>query len=103
MGGGVGLTCYAPMRIATENSVYAMPETGIGFFPDVSGSYFLPRLKNNPCLGMYLGLTGHRLKGRDLVTYGVATHFVEQENVKTVKEEIIFHTNNCYSTKSKGL
>jgi enoyl-CoA hydratase/carnithine racemase len=63
MGGGVGLTCYADIRIATEKSLFAMPETGIGFFPDVSASYFLTRLKNNPSLGLYLGLTGHRLKG----------------------------------------
>lgn len=62
MGGGVGLSCHAPIRIATENTVYAMPETGIGFFTDVGGSYFLPRVKNNLSLGLYLGLTGHRLK-----------------------------------------
>ena len=63
MGGGVGLTCYSDIKIATDNTVWAMPETGIGFFPDVSASYFLTRLKKNPCLGLYLGLTGHRLKG----------------------------------------
>lgn len=62
MGGGVGVSCHAPIRVATDNTVYAMPETGIGFFTDVGGSYFLSRVKNNTCLGMYLGLTGHRLK-----------------------------------------
>mmetsp|Transcript_76421 Transcript_76421/g.105750 ORF Transcript_76421/g.105750 Transcript_76421/m.105750 type:complete len:152 (+) Transcript_76421:178-633(+) len=65
MGGGVGLTWYAPIRIATENTMYAMPETAIGFFCDVGGSYFLSHLRNDPnqSLGLYLGMTGHRLKG----------------------------------------
>ena len=84
MGGGVGLSCFAPIRIATDNTVFAMPETGIGFFTDVAASFFLPRLVGyphevnqfNPCLGMYLGLTGSRLKGKDLVHWGVATHYV---------------------------
>lgn len=62
MGGGVGVSCHSPIRISTDNTVYAMPETGIGFFTDVGGSYFLSRVKNNINLGMYLGLTGHRLK-----------------------------------------
>lgn len=67
MGGGVGVSCHAPIRVATEATVYAMPETGIGFFTDVGGSYFLSRVKNNINLGLYLGLTGHRLKAKDLV------------------------------------
>jgi len=76
MGGGVGLSCYSKIIIATDNTVYAMPETRIGFFTDVSASYFLSRIKNNISLGLYLGLTGHRLKARDLVRWGIATHFV---------------------------
>merc|ERR1711990_757699 len=78
MGGGVGLSCHAPSRVATDNSLYAMPETGIGFFTDVAGSYFLPRIKGNSSLGLYLGLTGHRLKGKDLAAWGIATHYVPQ-------------------------
>ena len=58
MGGGVGITVHAPFRIATDNSMWAMPEAGIGFFTDVAGSYFLPRLDQNPAVGLYLGLTG---------------------------------------------
>lgn len=65
VGGGVGLSVHGSFRIATENSVFAMPETGIGFFPDVGGSYFLSRLPGE--LGMFLGLTGHRLTGIDLL------------------------------------
>lgn len=76
MGGGVGLSMHSPVRIATENSIYAMPETAIGFFCDVGGSYFLSRIKNDISLGLYLGMTGHRVKGRDLVKWGIATHFI---------------------------
>lgn len=61
MGGGVGLSVHAPFRIATENTVFAMPETTIGFFPDVGASFFLPRMDGE--LGMYLALTSEQLKG----------------------------------------
>ncbi len=81
MGGGVGVSAHAPIRVATNNSVYAMPETGIGFFPDVGGSYFLARVKQNVSLGLFLGVTGHRLKGKDLLNWGIATHFIEQEKI----------------------
>ena len=65
VGGGVGLSVHAPFRIATENTVFAMPESAIGFFPDVGGTFFLPRLDGS--LGTYLGLTGHRLKGDEVL------------------------------------
>jgi len=61
MGGGVGLSIHAPFRIATENTLFAMPETTIGFFPDVGGSFFLPRLDGE--IGTYLALTSERLGG----------------------------------------
>lgn len=61
MGGGVGLSVHAPFRIATEQTLFAMPETTIGFFPDVGGSFFLPRLDG--LLGTYLALTSERLQG----------------------------------------
>ena len=79
MGGGVGLTWHSPIKIATDNTVFAMPETAIGFFADVGGSYFFSRVKNgDTSLGLYLGLTGARLKGRELVKWGIATHFIEK-------------------------
>ena len=93
MGGGVGISIHAPLRIATENSVYAMPETGIGFFTDVGGSYFLSRIHHNIHYGLYLGITGHRLKGRDLVKFGVATHFVPQTKIQELKETLIKSVN----------
>ncbi len=74
MGGGVGLSVYGSHRVATEHTVVAMPETGIGLFPDVGGGYFLPRLPDE--LGTYLALTGARLGPADALAAGIATHFV---------------------------
>lgn len=61
MGGGVGLSAHAPFKIATERTVFAMPETTIGFFPEVGASFFLPRMDGET--GKYLALTSERLKG----------------------------------------
>jgi enoyl-CoA hydratase/carnithine racemase len=69
VGGGVGLSVHGDYRIATEKSLFAMPETALGLYPDVGGTFFLPRLKPKvgPIkLGMYLALTGERLKGVEL-------------------------------------
>lgn len=74
MGGGVGVSVHGSHRIADESMLFAMPETGIGLFPDVGGSYFLPRCPGE--IGMYLGLTGARLRTADALYAGVATHFV---------------------------
>uniref|UniRef100_A0A674MG51 3-hydroxyisobutyryl-CoA hydrolase n=1 Tax=Takifugu rubripes TaxID=31033 RepID=A0A674MG51_TAKRU len=79
MGGGVGLSVHGRFRVATEKTLFAMPETAIGLFPDVGGGYFLPRLQGK--LGLFLALTGFRLKGRDVQRVGVATHFVESKHV----------------------
>lgn len=86
MGGGVGLSVHGKYRVATDNTLFAMPETTIGFFPDVGGSHFLPKLDGK--LGMYLALTGDRLKGRDVFEAGVATHFVAQENMEAFERSL---------------
>jgi 3-hydroxyisobutyryl-CoA hydrolase len=65
VGGGVGLSFPAPFRIATENTMFAMPETKIGYFPDVGASYYLSRLDGE--IGTYLALTGDTLKGRQVL------------------------------------
>src|SRR5579872_925135 len=69
MGGGVGISVHASHRVATERLVFAMPETGIGFFPDVGTTYVLPRLPD--FIGMYLGLTGARLTLNDCLALGL--------------------------------
>ena len=77
MGGGVGLSLHGRFRVATERASFAMPETGIGFFPDVGGSHFLSRLPAE--VGTYLALTGARIGAADLVHAGLATHFVPSD------------------------
>jgi enoyl-CoA hydratase len=82
MGGGVGVAVHGSHRIVTERSLFAMPETGIGLFPDVGGGYFLPRLPGS--LGLYLGLTGARLKAADCLHAGIATHFLPSERLEAL-------------------
>jgi enoyl-CoA hydratase len=74
MGGGVGVAIHGCHRVVTENALFAMPETGIGLFPDVGGTWFLPRMPGQ--IGMYLGLTGARLRAADALYCGVATHYI---------------------------
>jgi enoyl-CoA hydratase len=75
MGGGVGISIHGSHRVAGERYAFAMPEVGIGFFPDVGGTYALPRLAGE--IGTYLALTGERLKAADAVLSGAATHHVK--------------------------
>lgn len=72
MGGGLGLSIHGDYRIASENAVFAMPETGIGFVPDVGGSYFLPKLPYHA--GYWMGLTGARVRSFDAHALGLSTH-----------------------------
>jgi len=74
MGGGVGVSFHGSHRVVSEHVMFAMPETGIGLFPDVGGSYFLPRCPGQ--VGMYLGLGGARLKAADCLHAGLATAHV---------------------------
>ncbi|SMF44211.1 3-hydroxyisobutyryl-CoA hydrolase [Tistlia consotensis] len=74
MGGGVGLSVHGMIRVAGDRTLVAMPETAIGLFPDVGGSYFLPRLPGKA--GLYLALTGHRVRAADCRYLGIATHYV---------------------------
>jgi 3-hydroxyisobutyryl-CoA hydrolase len=87
MGGGVGISVHGKYRVATDKTLFAMPETAIGFFADVGGSYFLPRLRDN--IGLYLGLTGHRLKGQDVKKVGIATHYVSADKLEALENEFV--------------
>ncbi|MFN3424775.1 MAG: enoyl-CoA hydratase/isomerase family protein [Novosphingobium meiothermophilum] len=86
MGGGVGISGPATWRVATENTKLAMPETGIGLFPDVGGGWYLSRLKGR--LGQYLALTGARLDGAECLWAGLATHYVPAANLAEAKARI---------------
>jgi len=74
MGGGAGISVHGSHRIVTENTIFSMPESSIGFFPDVGAGEFLPRLSDN--FGIYLALTGEHLKWGDCLQTGLATHGV---------------------------
>ena len=83
MGGGVGISEPADVRIATEHTTYAMPETGIGLFPDVGGGWFLPRLPGQT--GVWLALTGARLKAADTVFLGIHTHYLPADALEAFR------------------
>ncbi len=86
MGGGVGIALPASHRIATENTRLAMPETGIGLFPDVGGGWYLSRLPGQ--VGKFLALTGARLDGSECLALGLATHFIPADELEAVKAEL---------------
>ncbi|MBX3581101.1 MAG: enoyl-CoA hydratase/isomerase family protein [Rhizobiaceae bacterium] len=86
MGGGMGISIHGSHRVATDKAIFAMPEVGIGFFPDVGGSYLLSNLGGS--MGMYLGLTGNRIGQGDALWSGVATHTVLSAHLPSLVEEI---------------
>ncbi|WP_409433954.1 enoyl-CoA hydratase/isomerase family protein [Litorimonas sp. RW-G-Af-16] len=86
MGGGVGLSVHGKYRIAGDDTLFAMPETGIGYFPDVGGTYFLPRLGLD--IGQWLGLTGARLKTAEALEIGVANGFIPSNKHKSFIEAL---------------
>ncbi|CCG84835.1 protein of unknown function [Taphrina deformans PYCC 5710] len=85
MGGGVGLTINAPIRVVSEKTVFAMPESTIGFFPDVGASRFLAKLGN---VGKYLACTASRLTGAQVVLAGLGTHFVPSERLSALEARL---------------
>jgi len=86
MGTGVGLSFFARIKIATENTLFAMPESKLGYITDVGSGWFLPRLRNG--IGLYLMLTGATLKGEDVVRAGLAHYFIESEKLESLRREI---------------
>jgi len=88
MGGGVGLSIHGKFRVATEKTLFAMPETGIGFFPDVGATYALPRIAAGPEVGLYLALTGARLNPGNCLLTGVATHFCPSSKLAELKSSL---------------
>ncbi|MFW0786934.1 enoyl-CoA hydratase/isomerase family protein [Gordonia sp. CPCC 206044] len=86
MGGGLGISVHGEVRVVTEKAVIAMPEAAIGFFPDIGSTYFLPRLPAG--VGMWLGLTGARIRGAEAVEVGLATHFVPSAQLPGVADRL---------------
>jgi enoyl-CoA hydratase len=86
MGGGVGISQPAKYRVATENTKFAMPETGIGLFPDVGGGWYLSRLPGR--IGQYLAVTGHRIDGAECVALGLASHYLPSDRLDEAKARI---------------
>ena len=99
MGGGVGISIYGQYRVATEHALFAMPETGIGLFPDVGSLYWMPRLlAQHPGLAVYLALTGARLKAPDLVYCGLATHYVPSAQLPALEAALVKATTQQSSS-----
>ena len=89
MGGGAGLSLHGGLCLATEDLIFAMPETGIGFFPDVGASYFLSRCPD--FIGLYLGLTGARINAADVSSIGLIPHIIAQESTQDIIQTMAKH------------
>lgn len=86
MGGGAGISVHGKFRVAGDSTLFAMPETGIGHFPDAGGGYFLPRLQGGT--GLYLGLTGARLNAADCIHTGIATHYTPAARMQDLESTL---------------
>ncbi len=86
MGGGIGVSVHGAAIVASEHAMFAMPETAIGFFPDVGATHFLPRLPGR--IGYYLALTGARMTGADAVHAGLATHYVPRAQMSALSDAL---------------
>jgi enoyl-CoA hydratase len=89
MGGGVGLSRPCRFRVATERTTFAMPETGIGLFPDVGGGWYLSRMSDH--VGLWLALTGARIKAADCELTCIATDYVESARIPELKARMVAH------------
>lgn len=99
MGGGVGVSIHGKYRVATERFMFAMPETGIGFFPDIGGSYFLSRCPGQT--GIYLGLTGDRIKTADADYLGLINYYVNTEKLPEMVDVLV--STNLESPADKNI
>ncbi|MDP3532659.1 MAG: enoyl-CoA hydratase/isomerase family protein [Alphaproteobacteria bacterium] len=87
MGGGAGVSINGKYRLATEKLIFAMPETNIGFFPDVGGTHFLSRCPD--AMGLYLGLTGDKIDAKDSYALGLVTHYTSSSSLPALEETLI--------------
>ncbi|KAK6789814.1 hypothetical protein RDI58_013614 [Solanum bulbocastanum] len=98
MGGGAGLSMNAKFHIVTENTVFAMPEASFGHYPDVGASYFLSRLPGH--FGEYLGLTGAKINGSEMIASGLATHFIYSKDIESMENALCQALSLNTSSKS---
>lgn len=87
MGGGVGISVHGDFRIAGDRTLFAMPETGIGIFPDIGGGHFMPRLHDG--VGLYYALTGARAKAADCMASGIATHYTPTDKMDALERALL--------------
>ncbi|CAO3642916.1 unnamed protein product [Cunninghamella blakesleeana] len=92
IGAGAGLSINTPFRIATEHTLFAMPESAIGLFPDVGAGFYFPRLDGE--LGTYLACTGHMIKSHDVLYAGLASHFIPSSKLKELESVLIEMNTN---------
>jgi 3-hydroxyisobutyryl-CoA hydrolase len=88
MGGGAGISIHGKYRVATENTLFAMPETAIGLYPDVGSMWWMNQLLQRP-VANYLALTGAKIQAADLLYTGLATHYVPSEKLKDLEGELV--------------
>lgn len=100
MGGGVGIAMPCRFRVATERTLFAMPETSIGLFPDVGGGWYLPRLPGQ--VGTWLALAGARLRAADCLQLGIATHYVESDQLPACKRALVDAVSAETSDSAEG-
>ncbi|XP_016513960.1 3-hydroxyisobutyryl-CoA hydrolase 1 isoform X2 [Nicotiana tabacum] len=100
MGGGAGVSVRGRFRVATEKSVFSMPEIALGFFPNIGASYCLSRLPG--FFGEYAGLTGARLDGAEMLACGLATHFVSS-TVYYLNSQHVLSIFDCFYWKSMAV
>ncbi|WP_336279279.1 enoyl-CoA hydratase/isomerase family protein [Bartonella sp. CB175] len=101
MGGGVGISVHGSYRIVTENTLFAMPEGAIGFFPDVGASFFLPPLPDY--FGVYLALTGMRIRWGDCLNLRLATHAVSAIELDVIRKAIIEQGSPILALKERAI
>jgi len=101
MGGGCGLSINGKFRVSTERTLLAMPETALGLFPDVGATHFLSKLnKRHKHFGLFLGLTGYRISGADVLHAGLATHYIDSKNISKLIEQLLnLSSTECTLTR----
>ena len=112
MGGGVGISIHGKYRVATENTIFAMPETTIGLFPDVGSMYWMNQLLKHPKqntttsksspMANYLALVGKRITASDLLYTGLATHYIPSQQLESFEFDLIDACSNSNSKDGDG-